>query len=49
MLFFDPVELSELIELSHEAVNDLHALVKLSTALLVASVLFTLNVICLVS
>ena len=49
MLFFDSVELSELVELSHKAINDLHALVQLSTALLVASVLFTLDVVRLVA
>ena len=49
MLFFDSVKLSELIELSHKAIDDLHALIQLSTALLVASVLFTLNVVRLVS
>ncbi len=45
VLFFNSVELSELIKLSNETVNDLHAFIQFSTALLVAAVLFTLYVI----
>ena len=42
MLLFNPVELTELIQLTHERIDDLHALEELGTAFLVASVLLTL-------
>ena len=48
VLFFDAVELTELVQLGHKRVDNLHAFEELRAALLVASVLLTLHVICLV-
>ena len=42
VIFFNPVELAELIQFSDERIDDLHAFKELSTAFLVTSVLLTL-------
>ena len=43
MLFFDAVQLTELIKLCHKRVNHLHPFKQLRTALLIASVFLTLS------
>lgn len=43
VIFFNPVELAELIQFSDERIDDLHAFKELSTAFLVTSVLLTLS------
>ena len=43
MVFFDPVQLSELIEFTSERIYDLHAFEKLRAAFLVTSIFLTLR------
>ena len=43
VIFFNPVELAELIQFSDERIDHLHAFKELSTAFLVTSVLLTLS------
>ena len=43
VLFFNPVQLTELIKFSNERIDNLHAFEKFGTALLVASIFLTLS------